>query len=157
MPEVHRCHQSRWDPKSGGRSLSEGNLESQQSVLNLLRQFKGTEPVKQLFWSELNYDRVNKPLSRRGWTDAVAGDWNAEFFPTFWILQQSDVSPVQVRSRSARASCERPKAFRRFLIAFPSCARGSDCTPHHQQLMTIRLETISSTIPVLENACWTDQ
>jgi methylase of polypeptide subunit release factors len=53
--------------------LTEPNLERQQSVLNLLHQFKGTDPLKQLFWSELNYERVNTQLSRRGWTDAVAG------------------------------------------------------------------------------------
>jgi adenine-specific DNA-methyltransferase len=27
------------------------------------------EPLKELFWAELNYDRVNEPLSRRGWTE----------------------------------------------------------------------------------------
>ena len=53
--------------------MTELNLERQQSVLKLLQQFQGTEPLKQLFWSELNYDRVNTQLSRRGWADAVAG------------------------------------------------------------------------------------
>ena len=45
----------------------------QGSVSELLHDLKGTEPLKQLFWSELNYDRVNKHLSRRGWADVVAG------------------------------------------------------------------------------------
>ncbi len=53
--------------------MTEPNLERQQSVLNLLHQFRGIDPLKQLFWSELNYERVNTQLSRRGWTDAVAG------------------------------------------------------------------------------------
>jgi hypothetical protein len=44
----------------------------QQSVLDILRNFQGLEPLKQLFWSELNYERVNQPLSRRGWTDTAA-------------------------------------------------------------------------------------
>ena len=39
------------------------DLERQQSVHNLLKQFHGLEPLKQLFWSELNYQRVNQPLS----------------------------------------------------------------------------------------------
>ena len=43
-------------------------LERQQTVLELLKQFRGLEPLKQLFWSELNYQRVNQPLSRRDWT-----------------------------------------------------------------------------------------
>jgi hypothetical protein len=52
--------------------LPEPNLQRQQSVLNLLQNFQGTEPLKQLFWSELNYDRVSKSLSRRGWKDNQA-------------------------------------------------------------------------------------
>lgn len=47
-------------------------IELQQSVLNLLKNLRGLEPLKQLFWSELNYERVNQPLSRRGWTDVAA-------------------------------------------------------------------------------------
>ena len=43
-------------------------LQRQQTVLELLKQFRGLEPLKQLFWSELNYQRVNQPLSRRDWT-----------------------------------------------------------------------------------------
>ena len=39
--------------------LTEPNLERQQSVLNLLHQLKGTDPLKQLFWSELNYERLD--------------------------------------------------------------------------------------------------
>ena len=47
-------------------------IELQQSVLNLLKNLRGLDPLKQLFWSELNYERVNQPLSRRGWTDTAA-------------------------------------------------------------------------------------
>src|SRR5450759_3879212 len=46
--------------------------ERQQNVLDLLEGLRGIEPLKQLkqlFWSELNYQRVNQPLSRRGWTE----------------------------------------------------------------------------------------
>ena len=46
--------------------------ERQQNVLDLLKGLRGIEPLKQLFWSELNYQRVNQPLSRRGWTDAAS-------------------------------------------------------------------------------------
>ena len=52
--------------------------ERQRQVLELLTGLKGLEPLKQLFWSELNYQRVNQPLSRRGWperaTEALADD-----------------------------------------------------------------------------------
>ncbi len=47
-------------------------IELQQSVLNLLKNLRGLEPLKQLFWSELNYQRINQPLSRREWTDTTA-------------------------------------------------------------------------------------
>ncbi|HAV10003.1 MAG TPA: hypothetical protein DCX22_00035 [Dehalococcoidia bacterium] len=30
------------------------------------------EPLKQLFWSELNYDRINQPLSQRCWNQTAA-------------------------------------------------------------------------------------
>ena len=30
------------------------------------------DSLKALFWSELNYERVNQPLSRRNWTDIIA-------------------------------------------------------------------------------------
>lgn len=42
-----------------------------QSILSLL-QNPTLDNIKQLFWSELNYDRVNQSLSRAGWTDAAA-------------------------------------------------------------------------------------
>jgi len=47
--------------------------ERQQTVLDILKDFRGPEPLKQLFWSELNYSRINTPLSRRGW-NATAAD-----------------------------------------------------------------------------------
>ena len=51
-----------------------GNL--QHSVFQILSDWKGSESLKELFWSELNYDRVNQPLSRhnfpKGANDALA-------------------------------------------------------------------------------------
>src|SRR2546427_7749279 len=46
--------------------------ERQQNVLDLLEGLRGIDPLKQLFWSELNYQRVNQPLSRRGWTESAS-------------------------------------------------------------------------------------
>lgn len=53
--------------------MPEPNLQRQQAVFDLLHRLQGIDPLKQLFWSDLNYDRVNKGLSRRGWTEAAAG------------------------------------------------------------------------------------
>jgi Eco57I restriction-modification methylase/Type II methyltransferase M.Eco57I, C-terminal domain len=44
----------------------------QAAVLKILKQLRGTEPLKQLFWSELSYDRVNQPISRRGWPESAS-------------------------------------------------------------------------------------
>src|SRR5438093_5190199 len=46
--------------------------ERQQNVLDLLKGLRSIEPLKQLFWSELNYQRVNQPLSRRGWAESAS-------------------------------------------------------------------------------------
>ena len=41
-------------------------------VLTLLQNFRGTDPLRELFWSRLNYDRENKPIGRRKWPESVA-------------------------------------------------------------------------------------
>src|SRR5438093_11215846 len=46
--------------------------ERQQNVLGLLKELRGIEPLKKLFWSELNYQRVNQPLPRRGWPESAS-------------------------------------------------------------------------------------
>ena len=40
----------------------------QTRILDILQNFHGIEPLKQLFWGKLNYDRHDDPISR--------GDWN---------------------------------------------------------------------------------
>lgn len=47
-------------------------LEQQQAVFETLRSLRGIDPLKQLFWSQLNYDRVSRSLSRRGWKENLA-------------------------------------------------------------------------------------
>ena len=41
--------------------------EDHAAVLGILRDLRGIEPLKELFWSQLNYRRVNEPISRQGW------------------------------------------------------------------------------------------
>jgi hypothetical protein len=48
------------------------DLALRQSVFDLLQNFRGLKPLKDLFWSELNYERVNEPLSRRNWPAAAS-------------------------------------------------------------------------------------
>lgn len=47
--------------------------EREQAVLETLKDLRGLEPLKKLFWSELNYDHINQPLPRHGWNQAAAG------------------------------------------------------------------------------------
>ena len=53
-------------------------LELQQSILNSLQNLKSLDALKKLFWSQLNYERVNKELSRRKLTDVVANELTEE-------------------------------------------------------------------------------
>jgi hypothetical protein len=46
-------------------------LERKQTVLKILEQLRGLDALKELFWTELNYERENKPLSMRGWPDSA--------------------------------------------------------------------------------------
>ncbi|HET7270325.1 MAG TPA: DNA methyltransferase, partial [Rubrobacter sp.] len=45
----------------------------QRKVLGLLDNFRGLDPLRRLFWSELNYDREDAPLSRREGPETVSG------------------------------------------------------------------------------------
>ncbi len=52
--------------------MSSSSLEKsvERSLLNLNRE----QSLKDLFWSQLNYDRVNQELSRRNWSDRIASE-----------------------------------------------------------------------------------
>ena len=94
--------------------------ELQQSVLDLLRNLRGLEPLKQLFWSELSYERINQPLSRRGWTDTAAnalaedpvlfagGGENNEFHVIYARLASDRFSLGQERPVASRLLRDHP-------------------------------------------------
>jgi hypothetical protein len=46
--------------------------DRQAAVLNILSNLKGLDPLKELFWNELNYERINEPISRRGWNETAS-------------------------------------------------------------------------------------
>ena len=52
--------------------MATDQIELQANVLGLLQNFRGTEPLKELFWSQLNYNRANKPITRRGWAEGTS-------------------------------------------------------------------------------------
>ena len=41
--------------------------------LEALRQEHSLEPLKELFWTDLSYTRVNRPLSTRNWSPTMQG------------------------------------------------------------------------------------
>lgn len=41
-------------------------------MLDILQNFRGQDPLKKLFWTELNYDKANSPISRRGWSESTS-------------------------------------------------------------------------------------
>jgi hypothetical protein len=47
------------------------NLDHQANIPNILKNLRGIEPLRELFWTELNYDRQNDEISRRGWTETA--------------------------------------------------------------------------------------
>ncbi|MBN1188984.1 MAG: hypothetical protein JXA46_04465 [Dehalococcoidales bacterium] len=48
------------------------NTERYETIMNLLKNLQGMEPLKKLFWTELSYDRINEHLSREGWATNTA-------------------------------------------------------------------------------------
>ena len=58
--------------REGSITAGEGATARRQAILDLLQNLSGLEPLKRLFWSELNYEPVNTPLSHQGWPPAVA-------------------------------------------------------------------------------------
>ena len=54
------------------------DLPDIQRIQEILQDFHGIEPLKELFWGELNYDRQNDPISPSDWTataqSAIAED-----------------------------------------------------------------------------------
>ena len=88
--------------------MTSPQTERQQSVLDLLQNLKGQDPLKKLFWTELNYDKVNSPLSRKGWgeqaSSALADD------PVLFATGGKDFHVIHARLKSDRPllGMERP-------------------------------------------------
>ena len=47
------------------------DLDHQAKILNILKNLRGIEPLRELFWTELNYDRQNEGISYQNWTDTA--------------------------------------------------------------------------------------
>ena len=94
--------------------------DRQAAVLNLLSDFKGLDPVKELFWNELNYERINEPISRRGWTEHAAKSLADDPLVFAGGGENKDFKIIRraTRFRSCAARLQRP-VISRLLRDFP--------------------------------------
>ncbi len=65
-----RAGRGRLSQREGGEVLDA--KARQERVREILEDFQGIEPLKRLFWTKLNYDQRNIPLSMRGWPEGAA-------------------------------------------------------------------------------------
>jgi len=88
--------------------LSTAQTERQQAVLNVLQGLKGQEPLKQLFWTELNYDKINSPISRKGWGEQASGALVDD--PVLFATGGKDFHVIHARLKSEKLlmGMERP-------------------------------------------------
>ncbi len=84
-----------------------GNVEFRQSIYNLLKDMTGIDPLKQLFWTELNYDRINTPLPLRDWSDKAK---NAIVDDPILLARYKDFHVIYTRLNSSKLpiGLERP-------------------------------------------------
>ena len=86
------------------------DLNHQENILNILQDFHGIEPLRELFWTELNYDRQNDGLSRGNWTEtaknALADD--PVLFATGGIREAFQVIYARLNSDRLLLTAERP-------------------------------------------------
>ena len=57
------------------------DLDHQTHILKILENFHGIEPLRKLFWTELNYDRENLPLPYQDTNNDLASE------PVLWATQ----------------------------------------------------------------------
>ena len=86
------------------------DLDHQANIPNILKNLRGIEPLRELFWTELNYDRQNDGISRRNWTDiarnALADD--PVLFATGGINNAFEVIYARLNSDRLLLVAERP-------------------------------------------------
>lgn len=84
-------------------------LELQESVEKLLQNLKSLDVLKKLFWSQLNYERVNKSLSRRGWTTKVDNELEEDPLLLATGGTNNDFHVIYARLKSEHLSRDRER------------------------------------------------
>lgn len=88
--------------------MPSSEVERRQSVHTILSSLKGIEPLKKLFWTELNYDRANSILPRRGWGEQASAALVED--PTLFASGGKDFHVIYARLNSDKLTLgiERP-------------------------------------------------
>ena len=86
------------------------DLDHQENILNILKNLEGIEPLRELFWTELNYDRQNEGISYQNWTDTAKNALAEE--PTLFATGGTDnafeVIYARLNSDRLLLTAERP-------------------------------------------------
>ena len=86
------------------------DLDHQAKIHNILQNLRGIEPLRELFWTELNYDRQNEGISCQNWTDtsknALADD--PVLFATGGTDNAFEVIYARLNSDRLLLTAERP-------------------------------------------------
>jgi len=125
--------------------------QTQQRVYDLLGRMPahGLAAAKQLFWTELNYDRANAPLSRRNWPDRAGDALDGD--PIILAQHQSQFGSFDVvysRLAAAYRGCDFPLsltaerlAVNQFLNDHPyALFVFSDTDERHWHLVNVRYD-----------------
>ncbi len=130
-----------------------------QRIYDLLKAMpaQGMAAAKKLFWTELNYDRTNEPLSRRDWPDrvreALADDprilaRHASQFGDFQIIYAPLTEEQAGRAFPLSLTAER-LAVTELLKNHPyALFVFSDAAEKHWHLVNVKLEKVPGTLEV---------
>jgi hypothetical protein len=85
-------------------------VERKRSVQDILKDMRGLDGLKRLFWQELNYERENKPLSTRQWPESAKSVLSED--PVLFASGGEDnafhVVYCRLASAELKRGCQRP-------------------------------------------------
>ncbi|MDQ2997397.1 MAG: class I SAM-dependent DNA methyltransferase, partial [Chloroflexota bacterium] len=109
-----------------------------ESIHDLLRNFRGLEPLKRLFWQELNYDRVNQAVPTREWGDAERQMISGE---PLLLAEHGEFKVVYLHMRAGLARDDQRVLINRMLQEFPYVLFVfSDYDQQHWHFVNVKYE-----------------
>ena len=86
------------------------DLNHQETILNILKNLQGIEPLRELFWTGLNYDRQNDGIPRGDWGDTARNTLAEDpiLFATGGIGDAFQVIYARLNSDRLLLTAERP-------------------------------------------------